>query len=36
MEGYREKCIQGGMDGYVTKPIDRKQLLVEMDRVLMR
>jgi PAS domain S-box-containing protein len=34
MEGYRERCLAGGMDGYVTKPVDRKQLLQEMRRVL--
>jgi PAS domain S-box-containing protein len=34
MEGYRERCVAGGMDGYVTKPVDRKQLVQEMRRVL--
>jgi CheY-like chemotaxis protein len=34
MEGYRERCLAGGMDGYVTKPVDRKQLVQEMRRVL--
>ena len=34
MEGYRERCVAGGMDGYVTKPVDRKQLVQEMLRVL--
>jgi CheY-like chemotaxis protein len=34
MEGYREKCIRGGMDGYVTKPVDRKQLVSEINRVV--
>ncbi|HXG47494.1 MAG TPA: response regulator [Methylomirabilota bacterium] len=26
MEGDRDRCLQGGMDGYVTKPIDQKLL----------
>ena len=34
MEGYRERCLAGGMDGYVTKPVERKQLVAEMRRVL--
>jgi len=34
MEGYREQCLAGGMDGYVTKPVERKQLVQEMRRVL--
>ena len=34
IEGYRERCVAGGMDGYVTKPVDRKQLVQEMRRVL--
>ncbi len=36
MEGYRERCVAGGMDGYVTKPVDRKQLVQEMQRLLQR
>jgi PAS domain S-box-containing protein len=35
MEGYRERCVAGGMDGFVTKPVDRKQLVQEMKRVLL-
>ncbi len=34
MDGYRERCVSGGMDGYVTKPVDRQQLVQEMARVL--
>jgi signal transduction histidine kinase/CheY-like chemotaxis protein len=34
MDGYRERCVAGGMDGYVTKPVDRQQLVQEMVRVL--
>jgi PAS domain S-box-containing protein len=26
MKGDRERCLEGGMDGYVSKPIDRKEL----------
>ena len=26
MRGDRERCIQAGMDGYVSKPIDRREL----------
>ncbi len=34
MQGDREKCIDAGMDGYVSKPIDPHQLEAEMARVL--
>ena len=34
MEGYRERCLAGGMNGYVTKPVDRKHLVQEIRRVL--
>ena len=36
MEGYRQRCEAGGMDGYVTKPIERKWLVKELQRVLAR
>ena len=32
MAGDREKCIDSGMDGYVTKPIDSRVLLAEVTR----
>jgi two-component system sensor histidine kinase/response regulator len=34
MQGDRERCLAAGMDGYVTKPINRADLLVALDSVL--
>jgi len=34
MDGDREKMLDGGCDGYVTKPIHREQLIAEMKRCL--
>lgn len=34
MKGDKEKCLDAGMDGYVTKPIKSKVMLAEIDRVL--
>jgi signal transduction histidine kinase/CheY-like chemotaxis protein len=33
MKGDRERCLNGGMDGYVVKPIQPEQLYAEMARV---
>ncbi|MEO1128735.1 MAG: response regulator [Planctomycetota bacterium] len=33
MEGDREKCIDAGMDGYVSKPVRRAAMFAEIDRV---
>ncbi|QDU25769.1 Signal transduction histidine-protein kinase BarA [Anatilimnocola aggregata] len=34
LKGDRERCLEVGMDGYVSKPIRQKQLIDEMERVL--
>ena len=36
MEGDREKCLEAGMDGYISKPIRKAQLTDEIERVLSR
>ena len=33
MTGDRERCLDAGMDGYVSKPVRRAILMEEMDRV---
>jgi two-component system, sensor histidine kinase and response regulator len=32
MKGDRERCLEAGMDGYVSKPIRKRELLDEMSR----
>lgn len=34
MQGDRERCLEAGMDGYVSKPIRRNELFEEIRRVL--
>jgi two-component system CheB/CheR fusion protein len=34
MEGDRERCIEAGMEGYVSKPVDPALLAAEITRVL--
>src|SRR5262245_2591536 len=34
MTGDRERCLEAGMDGYLSKPIDPLQLVDEINRVL--
>ena len=34
MQEDRKKCIEAGMDGYVVKPIDRKKMFEEIEKVV--
>jgi PAS domain S-box-containing protein len=34
MKGDKERCLETGMDGYVSKPVKRKLLFAEIERVL--
>jgi signal transduction histidine kinase/CheY-like chemotaxis protein len=33
MAGDRERCLASGMDGYVTKPVNRETLIAEVERL---
>jgi CheY-like chemotaxis protein len=33
MAGDRERCLDAGMDGYVTKPVNRETLIAELERL---
>ena len=35
MKGDRERCLEAGMDGYITKPIDSKKLFNTISEVLL-
>jgi PAS domain S-box-containing protein len=34
MKGDKERCLEAGMDGYVSKPVKRQTLFIEIERVL--
>jgi len=34
MQGDRESCIDAGMDGYISKPIDTARMAAEIERIL--
>lgn len=36
MKGDRERCLEAGMDGYVSKPVKRESMFAEIDRILGR
>ncbi|MCP4716382.1 MAG: response regulator, partial [Deltaproteobacteria bacterium] len=36
IKGYREKCLEAGMNNYVTKPVDSQQLIMAIDQKLLK
>jgi signal transduction histidine kinase/CheY-like chemotaxis protein len=36
MAGDRERCLEAGMDSYITKPVNRQQLIAEVERMARR
>jgi CheY-like chemotaxis protein len=34
MKGDREKCLESGMDYYITKPVDSKELIELIQKVV--
>ncbi len=34
MKGDKERCLDAGMDGYISKPVKRQTMFAEIDRVL--
>ncbi len=34
MKGDKERCLRAGMDGYISKPVNRQALFAEIERVL--
>ena len=34
MTGDREKCLEAGADGYISKPVNVDELLLELDKIL--
>jgi CheY-like chemotaxis protein len=35
LDGDRDKCLEAGMDGYIAKPIHMRDLIAEIDRVVL-
>jgi len=35
IKGYKEKCLEAGMDDYITKPLKREELLAMVDKWIM-
>lgn len=33
MKGDRKRCLDGGMDGYISKPINKNKLLIELEKI---